>query len=92
MRGDTLGIAYAPRGDRSGQAPARRNSRRSALTGEQGPVELGHHLPHAVVESEAQDLLTLAFLAEAIEEIENEAIADDILGRLEGWLVRRRKG
>lgn len=45
-----------------------------------------------VPESEAQDLLTLAFLAEAIEEIENEAIADDILGRLEGWLVRRRKG
>lgn len=41
--------------------------------------------------SEAQDLLTLAFLAEAIQEIEDEAIAEDILGRLEGWLMRRRK-
>lgn len=45
-----------------------------------------------VPEGEAQDLLTLAFLAEAIEEIEDEAIAEDILGRLEGWLMRRRKG
>lgn len=40
--------------------------------------------------AEAQDLLTLAFLAEAIDEIENEAIADDILSRLEGWLQRHR--
>ena len=43
-----------------------------------------------VPSSEAQDLLTLAFLAEAIEEIEDEAIADDILSRLEGWLQRHR--
>ncbi len=40
--------------------------------------------------SEAQDLLVLAFLAEAIEEIESEEIADDILTRLESWLVRHR--
>ena len=38
----------------------------------------------------AEDLLTLAFLAEAIEEIEDEAIAEDIRSRLQGWLVRRR--
>ncbi|NNE81013.1 MAG: Fe-S cluster assembly protein SufD [Silicimonas sp.] len=43
-----------------------------------------------VPENEAQALLVLAFLAEAIEEIEDEAIADDILGRLEGWLSRHR--
>ena len=43
-----------------------------------------------VPESEAQDLLVLAFLAEAIEEIEDEAIADDIRSRLEGWLFRHR--
>lgn len=36
----------------------------------------------------AQALLVLAFLAEAIDEIENEAIAEDIRGRLEGWLAR----
>ncbi len=39
---------------------------------------------------EAQDLLVLAFLAAAIDEIEDEAIADDIRSRLEGWLARRR--
>ncbi len=44
-----------------------------------------------VPRGDAQDLLTLAFLAEAIEEIENEAIAEDIYGRLEGWLNRRRQ-
>jgi Fe-S cluster assembly protein SufD len=43
-----------------------------------------------VPEKDAQDLLVLSFLAEAIAEIEDEAIAQDIRGRLEGWLVRRR--
>ncbi len=43
-----------------------------------------------VTAAEAQDLLVLAFLAESIEEIEDEGIAADILGRLEGWLVRHR--
>lgn len=38
----------------------------------------------------ATDLLTLAFLAEAIDEIEDEALAEDIRGRLESWLSRRR--
>ncbi|MBE0555114.1 MAG: Fe-S cluster assembly protein SufD, partial [Rhodobacteraceae bacterium] len=37
---------------------------------------------------QAQALLVLAFLAEAIAEIEDEAIADDIRSRLEGWLDR----
>ncbi|MEN8889243.1 MAG: SufD family Fe-S cluster assembly protein, partial [Celeribacter marinus] len=37
---------------------------------------------------EATNLLTLAFLNEAIEEIEDEAISADILSRLEGWLSR----
>ena len=41
--------------------------------------------------SDAQDLLVLAFLAEAIEEIESEDIAEDISGRLKGWLQRRRR-
>jgi len=39
--------------------------------------------------SEAQDLLVLAFLAEAIDEIEDETIAADILERLQAWLARR---
>jgi Fe-S cluster assembly protein SufD len=36
----------------------------------------------------AQSLLVLAFLAEALGEIEDEAIAEDIRVRLEGWLER----
>jgi Fe-S cluster assembly protein SufD len=36
----------------------------------------------------AQALLVLAFLTEAIGEVADEAIADDIRGRLEGWLAR----
>ncbi len=38
----------------------------------------------------ATDLLTLAFLAEAVDEIEDADLAGEILGRLEGWLERRR--
>ena len=41
--------------------------------------------------ADAQDLLVLAFLAEAIEEIEDEAIGADILSRLEAWLMRHRE-
>ncbi len=36
----------------------------------------------------AQSLLVLAFLAEAIAEIEDEDIAEDIRSRLESWLAR----
>ncbi|MCR9125923.1 MAG: SufD family Fe-S cluster assembly protein [Rhodobacteraceae bacterium] len=38
----------------------------------------------------ATDLLTLAFLAEAVDEIEDETLAAEIAGRLEAWLERRR--
>jgi len=43
-----------------------------------------------VPRGEATDLLTLAFLAEAVDEIDDEDIAQDIVTRLEGWLARRR--
>jgi len=38
----------------------------------------------------ATDMLTLSFLAEAVQEIENETLRDEINTRLEGWLERRR--
>ncbi|MGV6850007.1 MAG: SufB/SufD family protein [Marinibacterium sp.] len=41
-----------------------------------------------VPEAEANTLLTLAFLAEAVEEIENPDLAAQIVTRLEGWLQR----
>ena len=43
-----------------------------------------------IPEDTATDFLTLAFLAEAVQEIEDETLAEEIRGRLEGWLARRR--
>jgi Fe-S cluster assembly protein SufD len=40
----------------------------------------------------ATDLLVLAFIDEAIQEIEHEGLADDIRARLQQWLERRRQG
>src|SRR6056297_101 len=40
--------------------------------------------------AEATNLLTLAFLAEALEEIEDDTLAEEIVSRLSGWLVRHR--
>ncbi|MEM1005125.1 MAG: SufD family Fe-S cluster assembly protein [Pseudomonadota bacterium] len=38
---------------------------------------------------DATNMLTLAFLAEAVDEIEDSALAEAIVSRLEGWLARR---
>jgi Fe-S cluster assembly protein SufD len=43
-----------------------------------------------VPQAQAVDLLTLAFLAEAVEEIENEDLRTEIVDRLAGWLERHR--
>jgi Fe-S cluster assembly protein SufD len=43
-------------------------------------------VPHGI----ATDLLTLAFLAEAVDEVEDEALREEIVSLLEGWLERRR--
>ncbi|MCV6595919.1 MAG: SufD family Fe-S cluster assembly protein [Mangrovicoccus sp.] len=43
-----------------------------------------------VPEGPATDLLTLAFLAEALEEIEDDDITEEIRQRLENWLMRHR--
>lgn len=40
--------------------------------------------------SEATDLLTLAFLAEAVDEIAHEGLREDMTARLGAWLVRHR--
>ena len=39
---------------------------------------------------EATDLLTLAFLAEAVDEIDDDALRDDLTDRLGAWLTRHR--
>ncbi|WP_339107174.1 SufD family Fe-S cluster assembly protein [Thioclava sp. GXIMD4216] len=38
----------------------------------------------------AVNLLVLSFVADAVEEIEDEALREDVLSRLEGWLARHR--
>ncbi|SNR41411.1 SufB/SufD family protein [Puniceibacterium sediminis] len=43
-----------------------------------------------IPEGTATDLLTIAFLAEAVMEIEDQDLADEINDRIEGWLLRRR--
>lgn len=43
-----------------------------------------------IPEGVATDLMVIAFLAEAIEEIEDSEIAEDITARLKSWLERRR--
>ncbi len=43
-----------------------------------------------VPKAEAQDLLVIAFLAEAIDEIEDDAVARDIVEAIEAWLGRHR--
>ncbi|MGC1486344.1 MAG: SufD family Fe-S cluster assembly protein, partial [Albidovulum sp.] len=45
-----------------------------------------------VSREDATALLVLSFLADAIGEIEDEGLAAEIVGRLEDWLARRRKG
>jgi Fe-S cluster assembly protein SufD len=45
-----------------------------------------------VSREDATALLVLSFLADAIAEIEDEGLAAEIVGRLENWLARRRKG
>jgi len=42
-----------------------------------------------VPRKQAQDMLVLAFLAEAIDEIDSNDLADDINGRLAAWMNRR---
>ena len=44
-----------------------------------------------VPEAAATDLLVLAFLAEALSEVEDDRLAEDLRTRLEGWLARRRR-
>jgi Fe-S cluster assembly protein SufD len=38
----------------------------------------------------ATDMLTLSFLAEAVDEIDSETLKEEMMARLESWLARRR--
>ena len=46
-------------------------------------------LARGIPKVEAEKMLILAFLGEAIDEIENEAVHDALIGRVEAWLAAR---
>ena len=46
-------------------------------------------ISRGVPRKQAQDMLVLAFLAEAIDEIDNNDLAEDINARLAAWMDRR---
>ena len=62
-----------------------------STTGAIDPTALYYLRSRGIGTADAQDLLTLAFVAEALDEIEDEGIAEDLRGRLAGWLARRRR-
>jgi Fe-S cluster assembly protein SufD len=55
------------------------------------PTALFYLTSRGVPRAEAEALLVLAFLDEAIAEIEDPGLADDIRARLAGWIARRRR-
>ncbi len=63
-----------------------------STTGALDETALYYLRSRGVPEDQATDLLVLAFLAEAIDEIEDERLQEDITLRLQQWLERRRQG
>ncbi|PQO23453.1 Fe-S cluster assembly protein SufD [Rhodobacteraceae bacterium WD3A24] len=61
-----------------------------STSGEIDPDHLFYMRARGIPQAEAESLLVLAFIAEAIEEIEDETLAEDIRARLSRWLERRR--
>jgi Fe-S cluster assembly protein SufD len=61
-----------------------------STTGALDPTALFYLRSRGVPRDEAVRLLVLSFLADAIAEIEDEGLQAEIVGRLEGWLSRRR--
>ncbi|MEL7416587.1 MAG: SufD family Fe-S cluster assembly protein, partial [Pseudomonadota bacterium] len=47
-------------------------------------------LSRGVPKDAAQNMLVLAFIDEAVQEIEDEDLAEDIRGRIGAWLDRRK--
>ncbi|MEO0913014.1 MAG: SufD family Fe-S cluster assembly protein, partial [Pseudomonadota bacterium] len=62
-----------------------------STVGSVDPDALFYLTSRGVPRDAAQGMLVLAFLDEAIQEIEDEALAEDIRGRLADWIERHRK-
>lgn len=61
-----------------------------STAGELDATQLYYLRARGIPEGEAKALLVLAFLAEALDEIADPALADEIRDRLDGWLRRHR--
>jgi len=61
-----------------------------STAGELDVSQLYYLRARGIPEGEAKALLVLAFLAEALDEIAREDLADEVRTRLEGWLRRHR--
>ena len=59
-----------------------------STSGEIDATQLFYLRARGVPEAEAKLLLVLSFLAEALDEIADAAIAEDLRGRIENWLKR----
>ncbi len=60
-----------------------------STTGAIDPEALFYLRSRGIDQKTATDLLVISFVAEALDEIEDDAIRGELLGRLEGWLARR---
>ncbi|QDL92948.1 SufD family Fe-S cluster assembly protein [Paroceanicella profunda] len=56
------------------------------------PTALFYLTSRGVPKDAAQDMLVLAFVDEAVQEIADDRLADDIRARLQAWMARRRQG
>ncbi|MGB3146758.1 MAG: SufD family Fe-S cluster assembly protein [Paracoccaceae bacterium] len=63
-----------------------------STTGALDETALFYLRSRGVGREDATRLLVLSFLADAIGEIDDEGLKDEIVARLEGWMIRRRKG
>lgn len=61
-----------------------------STAGELDATHLYYLRSRGIPEAEAKALLVLAFLGEALDEIADPALAEDIRNRLDGWLRRHR--
>lgn len=61
-----------------------------STSGEIDPMQLYYLRARGIPEDTAKLLLVMAFLAETLDEIEREDLAEDMRGRLSGWLSRHK--
>ena len=62
-----------------------------STSGSVDPTQLFYLTSRGIPRRDALDMLVLSFLAEALDEIEDEAISEIMVERLSAWMARRRQ-